>query len=272
MTDYAREATAKIHECLLLASSHFGREFKADKITFDLKGRAAGKCLTRPGYAHIRINRVLLEKDPREIIDTTIPHEVAHLVQRNLYGVKVASHGREWRQIMTEVFKLEARRCNSMDVRVSASLDYVYRCSCREIFLGKRQHNSILRGRGMKCLTCQTRLVFDRHIDSAIERPAIDRLLIMSATKRSSEHLERVLKAVGKLQIKSLVVKAPVELGAAERYAKKLKAAEYELHTDQNTLPGNTSHAVIFASDQVDVSARAAKVLSGRGVKVRMLS
>lgn len=56
MTDYAREATAKIHECLLLASSHFGREFKADKITFDLKGRAAGKCLTRPGYAHIRIN------------------------------------------------------------------------------------------------------------------------------------------------------------------------------------------------------------------------
>lgn len=96
MVDLVRQAADKVRESLCIAEKHFSKTFALDDVLFDLGGKAAGQlvyCKKRSSYK-IRINRGLLQMDPDHVINQTIPHEVSHLVAFQVYGAKIAPHGR----------------------------------------------------------------------------------------------------------------------------------------------------------------------------------
>lgn len=73
-------------------------------ISFDLYGHTGGYYEKRAGKHHIRINVDLLEREPWDTIQNTIPHEMAHFIQQILHGSNVLSHGIEWQQIMIDCY------------------------------------------------------------------------------------------------------------------------------------------------------------------------
>lgn len=99
----------------------------------DVKDRACGGrffCATK----NYSFNIKLAVKNPSEYLDQIVPHEVAHHVQYILFPKsmkKLNGHGKEWKNIMSNVFELAADRYHTMDttdVKLAPDLegDYHY--------------------------------------------------------------------------------------------------------------------------------------------------
>lgn len=87
------------------------------EVRFDLKGRVAGMyCFSSSNPApYYRINEDLLRRYPVEMIQQTLPHEVAHAVVRHRNGDQAKQHGAEWQAVMREFGKVP-ERCHRMTV------------------------------------------------------------------------------------------------------------------------------------------------------------
>lgn len=123
----------KVLACLAIAREKYpGHEFEVPEIRYDVKNTDGG--LAYGVQWLIRLNLILCFENEAHFIDTTVPHEVAHLVQRRVYGAvrrnpdgsvmldpvtkrpkKVRSHGPEWAEVMGH-FGLPATRCHSYSV------------------------------------------------------------------------------------------------------------------------------------------------------------
>ena len=69
----------------------------------------AGRCFYESN--EIDISSKLFAIDPQEILNQTVPHEVAHQVAYNLFGD--TGHGAAWKQCMV-AYGLEPARCHSI--------------------------------------------------------------------------------------------------------------------------------------------------------------
>lgn len=134
---------------------------KAPTVTYDLKGTTAGMAvfdrLTKTG--NIRINNALLYTDHYEdMIQDTVPHEVAHIVARQVYG-NIKPHGKEWQYVMA-LLGLSATRCHDYDVTHSRThIKFTYTCRCGPIHkVGSALHTKMQSGRHRTCKACRTRL------------------------------------------------------------------------------------------------------------------
>lgn len=93
------------------------------------------------------------ENEPNYI--NTVKHEVAHWVQRAIYGYfdnygrKVMPHGKEWKGIMRRVYGLEPTRCHSYDTtktKVKRQRRFAWSCPCgQDLQLTTRMHNKCIR-------------------------------------------------------------------------------------------------------------------------------
>lgn len=128
------KVAAEIETCFILCEAIYQRRFTrpSREVEYNLEGRTAG-------YAHIAENRITLNKnlmnDPRhleDMLDQTLPHEVAHLIAYQI-NPRDQAHGRTWRQVMNVLGK-EARRCHSYDVepKFVKSRPFAYKCGCEE--------------------------------------------------------------------------------------------------------------------------------------------
>lgn len=146
---------------LKLAERHFRRTMPAVEIRFDLRGRSAGMVRFQDGKKPVvRFNRQLLSENRESFITQTVPHEVAHVVARAVFGTGIRPHGAEWRKVMA-FFGAEATRCHEFDITRSASRRlrrFSYRCTCREHQLTSIRHNRILAGQTYQCRICSTTL------------------------------------------------------------------------------------------------------------------
>ena len=126
-------------------------------IRFDLIGKSAGQVRIRGrGGFEIRYNRLLLERNPRDFLAQTVPHEVAHLVAFSRFGPRVPPHGQEWRSIM-EALGARPERCHSYEVeglQKRRLRRYNYRCACRTHPLTSIRHNRVLAGQVYLCKLC----------------------------------------------------------------------------------------------------------------------
>jgi len=141
------------------AEQHFCHAMPTIEIRFDLRGQSAGMVRFQKGKRPVvRYNMQLFSENHETFIARTVPHEVAHIVARTLFGAGIRPHGEEWRAVMA-FFGSKATRCHEFDVSRSVSRRmhrFRYRCDCREHQLTSIRHNRVLAGQTYQCQVCRT--------------------------------------------------------------------------------------------------------------------
>jgi SprT protein len=161
-------------ELLAEASSWLRMPLPEPSIRFDLRGRAAGQA--RVGHRTrtvIRYNPVLLRDNPDDFLDSTVPHEVAHVVAFARHGAGIRPHGPEWIAIMQHL-GAAPRRCHDYDIaglktRTFRELDY--HCACRGHRLTSIRHRRALAGQIYICRRCGSPLQPGIHPDAPPDGP-----------------------------------------------------------------------------------------------------
>ncbi len=152
-----RQAEARTRQLIEQATRHFDLPLSQPQVRFDLRGKAAGMALFHPrGDTVIRYNTQMLRENGQAFIEQTVPHEVAHLVARAVFGSTVRPHGAEWRSIMT-LFGAEPQRCHTFDVprkNRRKMRHFSYRCTCRDHSLSAIRHHRSLSGVVYICRLC----------------------------------------------------------------------------------------------------------------------
>lgn len=156
------EILREVRNWIDTANVIYGTDVRVDHVRFDLKGRCAGQAIRKPGdWFEIRVNPEIAVQNWAEYIDQTIPHEVAHIVQYQVFP-RCRGHGRAWKRIM-RAFGKEPRRCHEYDlstVKVRRQKRHEYACACRVHHLTTVRHNRVRRGQtNYSCKTCGTTLV-----------------------------------------------------------------------------------------------------------------
>lgn len=144
----------KTQAVLDLARKLYGVEIQPT-VTFNLRGRAAGiascrmcRLTRRASDFKLRFNPHFLEGNHfQDMLDNTVPHEVAHLVTyvRPDLGYK---HDAGWRRICLALGG-NGLRCHAYDVPVTNG--FTYRASCGTLVtVSKVVHNRIQMGQGRR--------------------------------------------------------------------------------------------------------------------------
>ena len=120
LTKELREKVEKrVKECFDIAAKHYKHKFTTmPEIRFNLKSRTAGMAYHKEWM--LRFNLILLVENEKDFFEDTIPHEVAHLVNRTVNKVpegrkRLAAHGKEWKAVMTDCYNLPANVYHTYD-------------------------------------------------------------------------------------------------------------------------------------------------------------
>lgn len=147
---------SKIREKLQEAGEKYGIENFEDnvEIRFDLRGVVAGKALYKrsTGESILWFNADAYDKEPIDMINNTIPHEIAHLVAA-ITGLG-KGHDKGWARIC-ESLGGESKRCHSYNLEKARKFrQFLYVLdSGREVKVKTVMHNRIQSG--------QTRIMVD---------------------------------------------------------------------------------------------------------------
>lgn len=139
------------------------RRLPVPEVLFDLRGRAAGQAVfaRRTRRCHVRLNAALLISHPREMLEETVPHEIAHVAVYRLYGRHAKPHGAEWKALM-QAFGVDASPCHSLPVQPTRQLKrFRYACGCDEpAWLTSIRHKRAQAGTDYICRICGARLEY----------------------------------------------------------------------------------------------------------------
>lgn len=136
-------------------------------VHFNLKGSCAGSYVRQLSTLeeHLRLNEELMFRFPSQVLDQTLPHEIAHYVCYHVYGDKVPPHGREWRSIMIE-FGCRPDTYHRMPVvKAAHNRGWVYECRCGPRHLPPRQQELVYSSKGMRCRKCKQKYKPRPHSD-----------------------------------------------------------------------------------------------------------
>jgi SprT protein len=153
--------TNRTGELLQIGCQRLNLSIVYPEIRFDLRGKAAGMVqFPATGNRIIRYNYPLLKRYGEAFINTTVPHEVSHLIARVLYGPRIKPHGIEWKRIMN-LFNASPERCHNFDTEQTGGRNmryFDYRCDCRDHRLSAIRHNRIAQGTVYLCKHCGSQL------------------------------------------------------------------------------------------------------------------
>ena len=129
-----RQVIEATNICIEQAENIFERNFTQIPIKFDLRGRAAGTYQVLGRHRLIRYNPYIFARFFNENLLNTVPHEVAHYVTDEIYGIGkrrffgsrgVKPHGKEWQSIMRK-FGVEPRATCNFDMSGLPVRNYQY--------------------------------------------------------------------------------------------------------------------------------------------------
>jgi SprT protein len=154
LLERARQET---RELIRRAQRHYRINIPSVEIRFDLRGTAAGMVLFPQSRAPvIRYNPILLQHNRQDFLSQTLPHEVAHLIARTLYGKAIRPHGNEWKSVM-QFFGANGLRCHNYtteNIPVRKLRRFPYTCGCQQHQLTTIRHNRIQKGLTYRCRQC----------------------------------------------------------------------------------------------------------------------
>jgi len=161
------DITLLVDDYIDRANHLFGQNISPINVLFDLKGRAAGMYKVTRKQKVIRFNPYHFAKFPEENMNDTIPHEVAHYVTDQIYGLRnIRPHGREWQAVMLK-FGLEPKRTFSYSLEgipTRMHKRHTYACGCMQFEITTRRHNLIQKGKSeYSCRQCGGKIKFVNH-------------------------------------------------------------------------------------------------------------
>ena len=134
------------------------------KFKFNLRGAVAGRAFYQG--RELSFNLILAKDNLTDFLNSTVPHEVAHLFQRKIYPYS-KPHGKEWKKIM-QLGGYNQMRCHSYDtstVKKVQTKKYEYGCKCfMRHLLTKNRHSRILNGSKYFCNVCHSEIYFLQEI------------------------------------------------------------------------------------------------------------
>lgn len=143
--DFTAQCLAKMVE----AKRKFDTTFDIDKvrITYDIKGRVAGRAGIKHGVYFMQFNPEAVLKYNDDMFFDTIPHEVAHLVCFNRKELG-SNHDHGWKRVCRELGGDDSR---THDYTLTPGKDvekfkYTLQPSGREVYCGAKHHRSIQAG------------------------------------------------------------------------------------------------------------------------------
>lgn len=157
-----------IEQCLDKAKARYP-DVKLIKpvVNFELRGTTAGRCSKHGKLIQLNIDLLHSEHYPT-LIDQTLPHEMAHAIQFQLWP-ESKPHGQEWQYIMYLLGK-PANRTHNMPVTKARvhKKKHVYHCSanCPENphYVTTLIHNRIQNSnRRYHCTHCKGNLTYVRN-------------------------------------------------------------------------------------------------------------
>ena len=150
----------RVEDCFQQAETFFKRPFKRPVVSLKLRGQKAGVAHLHENL--LRFNPQLYRENSEDFLKQTVAHEVAHLIAHQLFGERIAPHGKEWLLIMRGVYELPPNRCHTYDIKRRSATRYIYRCRCAgSDFPFSAQRRSLVRqGRRYLCRQCRQTLVF----------------------------------------------------------------------------------------------------------------
>jgi|SRR5579862_3076945 len=171
---------AKMEATLDTCRKHYQKDIPTPLLRFKQLGRTAGiyhyrRANDRPTHSEIRINPDFFKNYYDDMLNDTVPHEVAHYVSVFLFGHNEGGgHGWRWREVMRVIGIRAADRCHQyaldgVAIRRGSEANFKYTCRCdggeHEHWLSKRVHARhqsalVMGGKGYRCKQCRTNLVY----------------------------------------------------------------------------------------------------------------
>lgn len=167
---------AKVKECLAKAEARYGQTFAIPKIDYYHTGTCAGRAWQNEWRIELHAGLLKSTETRDEMINITVPHEVAHLITGRVYPEvnqrgamtvtsrgrlrrgKRESHGPRWKSVMA-VFGVDDSRCHDMDTTAFARPKdkYDYRCvKCSTNYtVGPKIHNQLVRNSASRWCKCR---------------------------------------------------------------------------------------------------------------------
>jgi SprT protein len=152
MTTPQQQIIAKCNTVFEKAKELYGLDLSVCTIRFDLKGRvggtagARGSSLAGTRSYHMRFNADMVQRDTVEMVDETVPHEIAHIVC--FMNPKLGSnHDAGWARVCRQLGG-NGSRLHEMPVIYGRGNTYEYITSNRStVRIGEKHHKEVQRGR-----------------------------------------------------------------------------------------------------------------------------
>jgi len=161
------EVRAKIEETLATARARYpNATFTTPTLVFRQMGRRAGLCSTNrtTKACTVSINPDFFANQHEQMINRTVPHEVAHYVSHVVYGPEGSGHGYRWQSVMRVLGVADSNRCHTYSLEGiktrQVNKPYAYKCSCMIHKETAHIHNKIQCGRIYTCRKCRQKLVY----------------------------------------------------------------------------------------------------------------
>ena len=181
----------------------FNTDLGMPTVLFKKRGTTAGTAWY--DKMELDFNAGLLVDNFEHFMNDTIPHEVAHLIDKHVYGHrrtysgKRISHGQTWKSIMRQL-GVDPERCHKMDTSKTAMpiTKHIYVCEgCKqELVISQVRHNKLLRGRVKYYSHCRgTKLVFKETLGKISTSDAYDQNAAKKAAKAKTDTTAEAKKA-----------------------------------------------------------------------------
>lgn len=140
-----------VENCYAKAESKLNRTFPRPQVLFNQRGKIAGSALLQKNT--LKFHPAIYQQNIEHFLYHVVPHEIAHLLVWQIYG-KTAPHGREWQQMMINVFECPPHRTHQYNIDDIGIKHFDYFCDCGEVKLTIRRHNKVLKGAIYRCRRC----------------------------------------------------------------------------------------------------------------------